>query len=132
MKSTLLRPLQLVVAVFLLTSCNSFNTVNEYSRLSNEYLETYVFQEPPSADTAASSPGQSETLCPAFKLPELDKTPELPLKELQRIKPGDHATLDAVVQKHIRDLRAHVIKMRLDINRAHSDYLKSCRVVSIR
>jgi hypothetical protein len=65
--------------------------------------------------------------CPAFVMPELAKTPPLPLKELSNISPLDTAALDAIQQRHIEELRLHILKVKRTVRTAYRDYLISCK-----
>ena len=132
MTKRLIRSLKAVFATLLLTSCNSFNTVHEYRGFNQEYSSLQVAAEQTQPVASEPQESQTEVLCPRFNLPDFGKTPELPLRQLRQIKAGDNAALDALVQKHIRELRAYIGTVKVSIYTTHSEYIKSCKNVPTR
>lgn len=103
--------------VFALLGCSSFNS----------------YQYPPpivvvgNTDTP-SAPATAITVADACVYPrrERDTPPEVPLKELAKVDPFDDAALDAIQQKHIRELRAFIQQERKAEEDAYQAYLKRC------
>lgn len=132
MMKTAMRSLKVAFIATLLTGCNSFNTIHDHRSFEQEHLSHQLPAEPPSVASSVPDEARTKLLCPKFALPDLGKTPELPLKQLRQIKAGDNAALDALVQSHIRELRAYIGTTKMTIYARHSEYLKSCKSVSVR
>ncbi len=124
-----------------LSSCYSFNKIvlpengayQPATKLSEGMIDGLVEKvatnpqvRSPSRPLVADVDTKSELVCPPYLMPNLEKTPELPLKELMKIDPNNIEALDKIQSQHISDLRDYITKIKTDIRNSHNDYIKKC------
>lgn len=130
-----------LVLAIILTGCYSFNHIqlpekNSGYKVVPEMFKGLVVEEKDKTEnvpTTSTKPERSETkqenvevACQPYVMPVLEKTPELPLKELKKINPRDAEALDQIQTQHIVELRAYIAKMKQDLRASHNDYLAKC------
>lgn len=126
-----------LVATLFLTGCYSFNQIHLPEKGSNYKVDPKLVEgivvEALVEKTANVVPPPTEMkrdtrdiVCQPYLMPQITKTPELPIKELMKVGPNDPDALDKIQSQHIAELRAFIVKMKSDIRNSHNDYLSKC------
>jgi hypothetical protein len=65
-------------------------------------------------------------LCPAYRMPALPRAPEVPIKQLDAIKPSDDAAVDALARAHIVELHKYIDQTQSILKKSYQDYVRRC------
>ncbi len=112
-----------------LASCNSFNRIALVeTNTSYQHWESRPggLEGRKPIINEDGTPNATE-VCPIYKLPAIPKTPELPIKELEKISPDDTEALDAIQRKHIEELRLHIMRVKAAMAKSQIEYLNNCK-----
>jgi hypothetical protein len=133
-----MKKLLLLICLFI-SGCYSFNSISvdpATGKISPKLTKGLIDEVGPVATTLAVQKEatvvsgvepKTELVCRPYVLPDIPKTPELPMKELLRlIAVSDAEGVDALQVKHIDELRAYIFKVKKDLRDSHNDYLKKC------
>lgn len=122
----------IIASVILIAGCYSFNTyqfstmTNSASNVTNKTTAKKSDSLPNIIPTAQATPLVVEKRCGAFQLPTLPSTPPLPYDELSKVTVADPDAIDRIQQKHIEELRDHIVKMKQAFIAAQKEHLTSC------
>lgn len=132
-----------VIAALLLTGCYSFNhiTLPDHGagyRIVPEMVKGLVVEEKEEPSIVPNLKGEKQEVkteqkrdihdigCQPYLMPQLPKTPELPIKEIMKVGPYNQEALDKIQTQHITDLRAYIVKIKQDLRTSHNEYLANC------
>ncbi|WP_144444104.1 hypothetical protein [Caballeronia arationis] len=71
-------------------------------------------------------PPVTKGLCPAYRMPTLPRAPDVPIKQLDAIKPSDDAAVDALARAHIVELHNYIDQTQRILKKSYQDYVKRC------
>lgn len=106
--------------LFVLGGCSSFNHVNYNYTLQ-------ATSNGASIEAPAVTLEREDINCPVFVFPELPAKPPIPLEQIERVKPGDHRSMDKIQQKQIEDLRHYIFVIQKTLRDSHQKYLDDCQ-----
>ena len=104
--------------IFILTGCYSFNTIG----ISN----TVELQSLIPLKIESNNIDIEKKVCPVFELQALPLPPNLPIDELDKIKPKDKDSVIKLELEHITKLRKYILELRSFIRQQYNDYIKDC------
>lgn len=129
-----------LVGLVLLLGCQSFNKVSYGIHSSSTDLQySGMNMTPEQIDAAVERHRQVEIYCGTYTMPWLPPTPEVPVEALNKLnpkstKPADVAqqkkidkALDELQQKHIEELRKHILVVKQILKNSYERYLLECR-----
>ncbi|SAK59206.1 hypothetical protein AWB81_01808 [Caballeronia arationis] len=59
-------------------------------------------------------------------MPTLPRAPDVPIKQLDAIKPSDDAAVDALARAHIVELHNYIDQTQRILKKSYQDYVKRC------
>jgi hypothetical protein len=71
-------------------------------------------------------PAVTKGLCPAYRMPALPRAPDVPLKQLDAIKPSDDAAVDALARSHIVELHSYIDLTQRILKKSYQDDVRRC------
>lgn len=120
----------IIASSLLIVGCYSFNSY-EFNTLTNTNSKVTKKSIKESAlpnliPSAHANPAQLEKRCNVFQLPSIPATPPLPYEELSKVTAADPDAIDRIQQKHIEELRDHIVKMKQALILAQKEHVLSC------
>jgi hypothetical protein len=89
-------------------------------------VDPAIVKVPPPAPPDESS-AVTKGLCPAYRMPTLPPTPDVPIKQLDAIKPSDDAAVAALAREHIVELHKYIDQTQRILKISYQDYVKRCQ-----
>jgi hypothetical protein len=89
-------------------------------------VDPTIVKAPPPAPPDESS-AVTKGLCPAYRMPTLPPAPDVPIKQLDAIKPSDAAAVDALARAHIVELHKYIDQTQRILKVSYQDYVKRCQ-----
>lgn len=123
------------IALGLLSSCNSFNEYRygypngptDGVQTAGSHAPTYrwVASEPASGPAAMVD---YSNLCPEMPFPDFGATPDFPIEQLKKL-PKNHSDkdVDRIVEAHVDQLHAYILKMKRQQEKFIKDYKINCQ-----
>ncbi len=120
--------LVLILSCCLVIGCHSFNRIL-IDENGEEVPISKIVREKKLKKVRTREPIEGEktpSLCTIYLLPDLAPIPELPIRELKKIKPNNNKEIDRIQLEHIERLRLYIIDLKKTIKDSHDIYLSNC------
>lgn len=131
----------LIPLLFLLSSCNSLNTVilTSYELslktttdsssvvVSEVNNEQKVLKQPPRNNNRIDNKDKIVSQCPTYIMPILEESMSFPIDEFNKIDSSDIKSLDKLLLKHIMDLVKLDKRNRELLDHTYQNYIGQCK-----
>jgi hypothetical protein len=80
----------------------------------------------PSVNKDITNNNIPDIICPKYILPDLPKTPPLPLAKINKLDPSNSDELSVIEKDHILELHEYISNLKKYIRKNYTTYLSKC------